>query len=91
MGCKGVARIQLAVDRGQAPSLVNTAMDLRVPCTIGSVQVDEQTDRILGFEALTAVVMKSSTILSVESQQTFRRNLLPSASGSKNKPSKKPA
>jgi hypothetical protein len=48
----------------------------------------------VGFEVLAAMVMESTifwdiTLSSVESQPTFRKNISPSSSGSKNKPSKK--
>jgi hypothetical protein len=51
----------------------------------------------VGFEVLTAVVMieyyllEYNVVQSVESQPTFRRNISPPSSGSKNKPSKKSA
>jgi hypothetical protein len=51
----------------------------------------------VGFEFLTAMVMKNSVffdimaVQSVEGQLAFRRNISPPSSMSKNKPSKKPA
>jgi hypothetical protein len=52
-------------------------------------------EHCVGFEVLAAVVMKSTVFwditLSVESQQTFLRNMLPPSSESENKPGKKPA
>jgi hypothetical protein len=52
--------------------------------------------KVLRFEVLTAVVIKSTIFWDIKpcsslSQPTFRRNISPPFSGSKNKPSKKPA
>jgi hypothetical protein len=49
-----------------------------------------QSKLVGGSEVLTAAVIKTS-VFSVESQQTFRKNMSPPSLWSKNKPSKKPA
>jgi hypothetical protein len=56
----------------------------------------QQAKFYAGFEVLTAVykeyyLLGYNAVYSVENKPTFRRNISPRSSGSKNKPNKKPA
>jgi hypothetical protein len=62
-----------------------------------SVQMFLNGLNFVGFHVLTAVVIKTSIFCDITpcspltNQPVFQRNIRPSSSGSKNKPSKKPA